>query len=44
MPHANFDFINSNYNFSDTALNKNTKIKPYKIFKRFEEPQYIFEL
>ncbi|MCA0431055.1 MAG: metallophosphatase [Bacteroidetes bacterium] len=34
MPHANFDFINSNYNFSDTALNKNTKIKPYKIFKK----------
>lgn len=32
MPHANFSFINCNYNFSDTALTG--KILPYKIFKK----------
>ena len=30
MPHADFSFINCNYNFSDTALHD--KISPYKIF------------
>ena len=30
MPHANFSFINCNYNFSDTCLHD--KISPYKIF------------
>jgi 5'-nucleotidase len=30
MPHANFSFINCNYNFSDTCLHN--KISPYKIF------------
>lgn len=34
MPHADFDFINCNYNFEDTALAKNKKITPYKIYKK----------
>jgi 5'-nucleotidase len=34
MPHANFDFINCNYNFNDSALAKNKKITPYKIYKK----------
>ncbi|MBA2612795.1 MAG: metallophosphatase [Bacteroidetes bacterium] len=34
MPHANFDFINCNYGFEDTALVKNKKISPYKIYKK----------
>jgi 5'-nucleotidase len=34
MPHAKFDFINCNYNFSDTALAGNKKIFPYKIYKK----------
>jgi 5'-nucleotidase len=32
MPHANFSFINCNYDFSNTALNN--KISPYKIFTK----------
>lgn len=34
MPHAGFDFVNCNYNFSDTVLNANKKIFPYKIFRK----------
>lgn len=34
MPHAGFDFINCNYDFNDTALAKNKKISPYKIYKK----------
>lgn len=34
MPHATFDFINCNYDFKDTALAKNKKIIPYKIYKK----------
>jgi 5'-nucleotidase len=34
MPHASFDFINCNYNLEDTALAKNKKISPYKIYKK----------
>lgn len=34
MPHASFDFINCNYNFEDTPLSNNKKIKPYKIYKK----------
>lgn len=34
LPHANFDFLNCNYNFSDTDLKNSKKIKPYKVFKR----------
>lgn len=34
MPHAGFDFINCNYGFDDTALSKNKKISPYKIYKK----------
>jgi len=34
MPHAHFDFINCNYDFNDTALVKNAKIRPYKIYKK----------
>ncbi len=34
MPHANFDFINCNYNLDNTALSKNKKITPYKIYKK----------
>lgn len=32
MPLANFPLLNTNYDFSDTALNG--KIKPYKIFRK----------
>ncbi len=32
MPHANFSFVNANYDFTDTALNN--KILPYKIFHK----------
>lgn len=32
MPHADFSFINCNYNFGDTALHN--KIIPYKIYKK----------
>ncbi len=32
MPHAQFPFINCNYNFSNSALHE--KILPYKIFKK----------
>lgn len=32
--HANFDFVNCNYNFSATDLAKNKKIKNYKIYKK----------
>lgn len=34
MPHAGFDFINCNYDFSDTLLSKNKKIAPYRIYKK----------
>lgn len=34
MPHAGFDFINCNYNFDNTALSKNRKIFPYKVYKK----------
>jgi 5'-nucleotidase len=34
LPHATFSFINCNYNFDDTALAKNKKIMPYKIYKK----------
>ncbi|MEO6303190.1 MAG: metallophosphoesterase [Bacteroidia bacterium] len=34
MPNAGFDFINCNYNFDNTALSKNKKITPYKIYKK----------
>lgn len=34
MPHASFDFINCNYDFSDTDLKNNKKITPYKIYKK----------
>lgn len=34
LPHASFDFINCNYNFSDTALAKNKKVSPYKIYRK----------
>lgn len=34
MPHANFDFINCNYNLDNTALSKHKKIAPYNIYKR----------
>lgn len=32
LPHANFDFVNSNYNFKNTKLEG--KVKPYRIFKK----------
>lgn len=32
LPHANFDFICSNYDFSNTIMN--THVKPYRIFKK----------
>ncbi len=32
LPHAEFEFITSNYDFSNTIMN--TRTKPYKIFKK----------
>ncbi|OYU97066.1 MAG: metallophosphatase [Bacteroidetes bacterium B1(2017)] len=32
MPHANFDFVNANYDFSKTPLQG--KVKPYKIYRK----------
>lgn len=32
MPHAGFDFVNANYDFSKTALHG--KIQPYKIYRK----------
>lgn len=34
MPHASFDFLNCNYNFSDTDLNGHKKVSKYKIYKK----------
>ncbi|MBA3664148.1 MAG: metallophosphatase [Bacteroidetes bacterium] len=34
MKHASFDFINCNYDFKDSALAKNKKIFPYKIYRK----------
>ena len=34
MPHANFDFINCNYNFDDTDLKDHKKISHNKIYKK----------
>jgi 5'-nucleotidase len=34
FPHASFDFINCNYDFSNSALHHHKKISPYKIYKR----------
>lgn len=34
MPHSTFDFINCNYDFSNTVLSKNKKITPYRIYKK----------
>lgn len=34
MPHASFDFINCNYNFSDTDLKNSEKISAYKVYKK----------
>lgn len=32
LPHAEFEFISSNYDFSNTIMN--THVKPYKVFKK----------
>ncbi|MDA7558839.1 metallophosphatase [Flavobacteriaceae bacterium] len=32
LPHANFDFVSANYDFSKTIMNEH--VKPYKIFKK----------
>ncbi len=32
LPHAEFEFISANYDFSNTIMN--THVKPYKIFKK----------
>ncbi|MDZ4667068.1 MAG: metallophosphatase [bacterium] len=32
MPHAKFDFVNANYDFSKTALE--SKVQPYKIYRK----------
>ncbi|MCE3258483.1 MAG: 5-nucleotidase [Bacteroidetes bacterium] len=34
MPHAGFDFINSNYDLKDTALAGTKRVSPYKIYKK----------
>jgi 5'-nucleotidase len=34
MKHASFDFINCNYNLSDTELAKNSRISPYKVYRK----------
>lgn len=42
LPHAKFSFVNSNYDFSDTALNG--KISPYKIFYKDDLKIGVFGL
>ncbi|RSK38293.1 bifunctional metallophosphatase/5'-nucleotidase [Mangrovimonas spongiae] len=32
LPHAKFDFLSANYNFSNTVMD--THVKPYKVFKK----------
>ncbi|MFC4816952.1 MULTISPECIES: bifunctional metallophosphatase/5'-nucleotidase [unclassified Flavobacterium] len=32
LPHAKFEFVNSNYDFKNTIMN--THVKPYKVFKK----------
>ena len=32
LPHANFEFVSANYDFSKTVMNEH--VKPYKIFKK----------
>jgi 5'-nucleotidase len=32
LPHANFEFVSANYDFSNTVMN--THVKPYKIFNK----------
>ncbi|WP_282136111.1 bifunctional metallophosphatase/5'-nucleotidase [Seonamhaeicola maritimus] len=32
LPHAKFEFVSANYDFSNTIMN--THVKPYKVFKR----------
>lgn len=32
LPHANFEFVSANYDFSNTVMD--THVKPYKIFKK----------
>ncbi|MBN4085555.1 metallophosphatase [Flavobacteriaceae bacterium AH-315-B10] len=32
LPHAKFDFVSANYDFSNTVMD--TQVKPYKIFKK----------
>ena len=44
MPHATFDFINSNYDFGDTVLTGNKKILPYKIYKKAKIKIGVFGL
>lgn len=34
MPHATFDFINCNYDFNDTVLANNKRVKPYKVYEK----------
>jgi 5'-nucleotidase len=34
MPHAKFDFINANYDFSQTVLSSSKRIAPYRIYKK----------
>lgn len=34
MPHAQFDFINANYDLSDTVLQETKRIKPYRIYRK----------
>lgn len=34
LPHANFDFINCNYDFNDSLLSRHSKIVPFKIYKK----------
>ncbi len=34
MPHASFDFLNCNYELKDTDLSKQSKVLPYKIYKK----------
>jgi 5'-nucleotidase len=34
MQHARFDFINCNYDLSDTALSQNKKIVPFRVYKK----------
>ena len=42
LPHANFDFVSANYDFSNTVLD--THVKPYKVFQKEDIKIGVFGL